>query len=207
MVDFAKNNSSKKITFQNIAFINLWLYFFTLKMSQSNNTYSINTYRPIPISMTAPVTEYKATVEGYIAKCGVRWVYNKKITEASNDEDVSSSTTPAVKRRKRQVNYHWYIDYQCHRSGKKRVKAFTNLSGKQRAIQKASKKSNCPARLKVICFKNSPEMVTLETIKEHNHEIGGVDDLQHLPLSKEARECIENRLKEEYRKRETRLSI
>ncbi|KAI8983673.1 hypothetical protein BDB01DRAFT_109794 [Pilobolus umbonatus] len=104
---------------------------------------------------------------------------------------------PPVKRRKRIVVYSWYIDYNCH-SGKKEEKL---------VWQKACKKSNCPARLKVTCFKNNPNMVTLETVNEHNHAIGGSDDIKHLPLSREAREYIEGRLREGYRKRDTRLSI
>ncbi|KAG1138593.1 hypothetical protein G6F37_010815 [Rhizopus arrhizus] len=91
--------------------------------------------------------------------------------------------------------------------GKKEVKEQTNLTGKSRELQKASKKCHCPARLKVTCFKRNPEMVTVEAIGEHNHEIGGLEDLQHLPLSKEARDYIEGRLNEGYGKRDTRISI
>ncbi|KAI9362835.1 hypothetical protein BD770DRAFT_300583, partial [Pilaira anomala] len=80
-------------------------------------------------------------------------------------------------------------------------------SGKQRELQKASKKCNCLALLKVTCYKSSPDMVTLKVMNEHNHEVGGSDDIKHLPLSKEAGDYIEGRLREGYRKRDTRLSI
>ncbi|KAI9355183.1 hypothetical protein BD770DRAFT_324231, partial [Pilaira anomala] len=101
----------------------------------------------------------------------------------------------------------WYADYKCHHFGKKQAKTFVSLSGKQHELQKAGKKCNCLALLKVTCYKSSPDMVTLKFMNEHNHEVGGSDDIKHLPLSKEARYYIERCLREGYRKRDTRLCI
>ena len=174
-------------------------------MTQPAPNYTIETYQLMPTKMEAPVADYQSIVDGSIAKYGVKWIYNKKITEKVTP--VEEPGTSTIKRRKRDIKYIWYIDYKCHRSGKKENRTFPNISGKHRELQKASKKNHCPARLKVTCFKHDPEKVTLETIKEHNHQIGGSEDLQHLPLSKEARTFIEDRLNQGYRNRNTRLEI
>ncbi|KAI8969418.1 hypothetical protein BDB01DRAFT_855966 [Pilobolus umbonatus] len=141
-------------------------------MNQSASTYSIHTYQPVSTVIEVPFTEYEKVIEGSIAKYGVKWMYNRKVTaKNSNDEEAASATSiPPIKR-------------------------------------SANKKSNCPARLKVTCFKNNPNMVTLENVNEHNHAIGGSDDIKHLPLSREAREYIKGQFREGYRKRDTRLSI
>ncbi|GAA5807640.1 hypothetical protein MFLAVUS_001010 [Mucor flavus] len=167
-------------------------------MNQLNNTtYTVNTYGVMPSIIEIPVIDYKATIDSFIAKYGVRWVYHKKVV----DKEPTEGSAP--KRRKTVFRYVWYINYFCHRSGTKRVKSFVNQTGKQRNLQKETKKQNCPARLKVVCYQNNPSIAVFE----HNHEIGGLDDIKHLPLSNEARAYIEGRLNEGYRKRDTRLSI
>ncbi|KAI8378856.1 hypothetical protein EDC96DRAFT_571031 [Choanephora cucurbitarum] len=128
----------------------------------------------------------------------------------SNEEETAS---PVVKRRKRVVEYVWYTEYKCHRSGTYRDRVAEGSrtkggsGGKARDLQKASKKTDCKAKLKVVCFKRDPENVEIVHIDTHNHDVGGMDDLKYLPLSNERKAIISERLREGYSKRDCRIAI
>ncbi|GAA5816777.1 hypothetical protein MFLAVUS_010310 [Mucor flavus] len=124
-------------------------------MNQSVNTYSINTYQPMPKFLEVPVTEYQAVIEGSIAKYGIKWVYSRKIVSNSNEEETLSATSALLLSTGRDSSRTLGIWITI-------AIAMTNLSGKQRVLQKASKKSSCPTRLKVTCFKKNLRTVTLE---------------------------------------------
>ncbi|KAG1432742.1 hypothetical protein G6F57_022742 [Rhizopus arrhizus] len=63
-------------------------------------------------------------------------------------------------------------------------------SSKPRELQKASKKTDCKAKLKATCLKSDPNFVEIVHFDVHNLEIGGAEDLKYLPLSKEKKEII-----------------
>ena len=52
-----------------------------------------------------------------------------------------------------------------------------------------------------------PNSVEIVHIGVHNHEAGGAEDLKYLPLSKEKKEIIMQRLREGCSKRDCRIAI
>ncbi|KAI8644074.1 hypothetical protein BD408DRAFT_384629 [Parasitella parasitica] len=166
-------------------------------------------YRPIPSELTVPESEWETTLENNVSLYGVKWI--KKNIKAR--QTVIANGERPDKKRKAVSLYFWYATFECHRAGEKRNKMAEGsitkggASGVARDLQKPSKKINCSAKLKVICYKNNPGYATFIYTGEHNHDVGGLNDLQHLPLSKEARELIEQRLKEGFSKRQTRIAI
>ncbi|KAI7877674.1 uncharacterized protein EV154DRAFT_569019 [Mucor mucedo] len=84
----------------------------------------------------------------------------------------------------KQQTYVFREYYVCHLSGSKRVHAGVvrgGASGHVRGLQKRSKKSNCPATLKVVCLPSDPSMVTITHSDNQNHEIGS-RELPFLPV-------------------------
>ncbi|KAI9257858.1 hypothetical protein EDC94DRAFT_179118 [Helicostylum pulchrum] len=75
------------------------------------------------------------------------------------------------------------------------------------SYKKKSKKIECTANLVATCYKSDPNNVVLHHTGNHNHQIGGLEDLKFLPLSQVAKQLIEQRLREGFRKRDTRISI
>ncbi|CEP07701.1 hypothetical protein [Parasitella parasitica] len=138
--------------------------------------------RDLPFLLTRLAKQLLAMSKKY----AVRWIYKPHVEYSSEaartDEDQQQNT------RKRQ-RLHPEIWTQAK---------MANL--------KKSKKQGCLAKLKVIVYKADPTNVVLITEKEHNHIIGSLGDLQYLPLSDDAKALIETRLREGYRKRETRFA-
>ncbi|KAK4521047.1 uncharacterized protein ATC70_004036 [Mucor velutinosus] len=92
--------------------------------------------------------------------------------------------------------------------GEKRIREQnTGKNGAPKEVLKRSKKQGCTAKLKATVYKSDPTKVVLTTINDHSHVIGSLEDLQYLPLSDEVKVLIETRLREGFRKRETRFSI
>ncbi|KAI9477715.1 MAG: hypothetical protein EXX96DRAFT_223536 [Benjaminiella poitrasii] len=74
-------------------------------------------------------------------------------------------------------------------------------------LQKASKKVGCKARLS-ISFRPDEKKVYMNYVGIHeNHIIGSLDGLRYFPLSFALKNEVELRLREEYDKRDIRISI
>ncbi|KAI8989536.1 hypothetical protein BDB01DRAFT_718301, partial [Pilobolus umbonatus] len=97
--------------------------------------------------------------------------------------------------------------YTCNRQGTYKKSNDDNSGAVQRTVQKKSKKIGFPATLKVTCFKNDPDNVVIKHNGEHNHAVGSLDNLRHLPLSSSVREKMEQILRKGYARRDTRISI
>ncbi|EPB87260.1 hypothetical protein HMPREF1544_05982 [Mucor circinelloides 1006PhL] len=151
----------------------------------------IQKYSPFPTTLTVPEDEWKDILKESIEKHGIKWI-SKRLVCAPTPEASQTTTegTPATKKLKpgKPVNYLWYREYHCHRAGSKRDRiaegynAKGGASGKSRNRQKASKKIGCPVKLMIYCYKNDPSNVVLSVVNQHNHHIGGVSDMQYLPL-------------------------
>ncbi|CEG67520.1 hypothetical protein RMATCC62417_03936 [Rhizopus microsporus] len=136
----------------------------------------INSYSEIPKKIT------RKNVDDSLVKHGVQWVSPRYIKEPVERTDEESSSGPN-KRRKRTVPYVWYTEFKCYRFGTCRDKVAEGVpvkgdsSDKPRELQKASKKTDCKAKLKATCLKSDPNSVELVHIGVHNHEVGGAEDL------------------------------
>ncbi|CEG65338.1 hypothetical protein RMATCC62417_02141 [Rhizopus microsporus] len=165
----------------------------------------INSYSEIPKKITVPIFEWRKNVDDSLVKHGIQWVSPRYIKEPVERTDEESSSGPN-KRRKRTVPYVWYTEFKCYRFGTCRDKVAKGVpvkggsSGKPRELQKASKKTDCKAKLKATCLKSDPNSVEIAHIGVHNHE-GEAEDLKYLPLSKEKKEIIMQWLREGYSKR------
>ncbi|CAO0803453.1 unnamed protein product [Mucor circinelloides] len=163
----------------------------------------IQKYSPFPTTLTVPEDKWKDILKESIEKHGIKWI-SKRLVCAPTPEASQTTTegtpattegTPATKKLKpgKPVNYLWYREYHCHRSGSKRDRivegynAKGGASGKSRNRQKASKKIGCPVKLMIYCYKNDPSNVVLSVVNQHNHHIGGVSDMQYLPLSEKTK--------------------
>ncbi|CAO3644781.1 unnamed protein product [Mucor hiemalis] len=185
----------------------------------------IHTYTEIPEKIAdLPVSEWKKFVEDSVVKYGITWINpryvgnnpefnNGRVQPDEERETNEDSVAAGPKRRKREVTYVWYADYKCHRYGVYRDKIAEGTrtkggaTGSVRALQKASKKSDCKARLKITCFKSDPTVVEVHHIGVHNHEVGSVEDMKYLPLSQKRKDAIMERLREGYNKRDCRIAI
>ncbi|CEP15854.1 hypothetical protein [Parasitella parasitica] len=172
-----------------------------------NTSIIVEPYTPIPNRLTVPVDSLDETVASYVKKHAVRWIYKRRVEYSSEaartDEDQQQNT----RKRQRLHPEIWYKEYTCHMAGEKRIRdQDTGKNGKPKEIQKKSKKQGCLAKLKAIVYKADPTNVVLITETEQNHIIGSLEDLQYLPLSDDAKALIETRLREGYRKRETRFA-
>lgn len=145
-------------------------------------------------------------------KHGVQWVSPRYIKEPI-ERTVEESSSGPNKRRKRTVPYVWYTEFKCHRFSTccdkiaEDVRVKGGSSGKPRELQKASKKTDCKAKLKATCLKSDPSFVEVIHIGVHNHEVRGAEDLKHLSLSKEKKEIMMQRLREGYSKKDCRIAI
>ncbi|CEG65970.1 hypothetical protein RMATCC62417_02636 [Rhizopus microsporus] len=157
----------------------------------------INTYSGILEKIAVPIFEWRKNVDDSLVKHGVQWVslrYIKKPVERTDEESSSGLNK----------------QFKCHRFSTccdkiaEGVRVKGDSSGKPRELQKASKKTDCKAKLKATCLKSDPNSVEIVHIGVHNHEIGGVEDLKYLPLSKEKKEIIMQRLREGYNKKDFR---
>lgn len=181
----------------------------------------IHTYTAIPNTVTKPTLEWRKAVEDSVSQHGVMWVSpryvgdnpefpNYKENTTDNNED-NGAQQP--KRRRTTSKYLWYVEYKCHRYGSYRdrvaegTRSKGGVSGNSRDLQKASKKTNCKAKLRVTCEKDSPSVVEITHTGPHNHEVGSIEDLKHLPLSQERKNQIVERLREGYNKRDCRVAI
>ncbi|KAI9468128.1 MAG: hypothetical protein EXX96DRAFT_493128 [Benjaminiella poitrasii] len=148
----------------------------------------INIYSPFPLTEKVSLSKYKAFIEESIDKHGIKWIYRRKTTNSSLD----SNGQPTAKRGKKS-KYAWVILYECHRAGSKKINLQQpkgGQSGKQRPIQKESKKINCQAKLHVSCPYDDPDNVIIEHVGHHNHRIGSIEDLKYLPKSKRSKAAI-----------------
>lgn len=167
------------------------------------------TYSELPEKTIVPTSEWEKAVESHLVKHGVQWVNPRKVEEKTTEEAPEGSN----KRRKRTVNYVWYQTFNCHKFGNYRDKIAEGsrvkggASNQARDLQKASKKTDCKAKLKVTCYKESPDVVRIVHLGTHNHVLGSSDDLRHLPLSKDRRAVIMERLRKGYSKRDCRIAI
>ncbi|KAG1172219.1 hypothetical protein G6F70_004642 [Rhizopus microsporus] len=132
----------------------------------------INSYSEIPEKITVSIFEWRKNVDDSLVKHGVQWVtprYIKKPVKRTDEESGSGPNKP----RKRTVA--------------EGVRVKGGSSDKPRELQKASKKTDCKAKLKATCLKNDPNSVETVHIGVHNHEFREADDLKYLPLSKRKR--------------------
>ncbi|KAL7323439.1 hypothetical protein PS15p_211343 [Mucor circinelloides] len=176
----------------------------------------IQKYSTFPTTLTVPEDKWKDILKESIEKHGIKWI-SKRLVCAPTQESSQTATegTPTTKKFKpgKPVNYLWYREYHCHRTGSKRDRivegynAKGGASGKSRDLQKASKKIDCPVKLMTYCYKNDPSNVVLSVINQHNHHIGGVSDMQYLPLSEKTKKLIMQRLNEGFAVRASRLAI
>ncbi|KAI9476525.1 MAG: hypothetical protein EXX96DRAFT_577457, partial [Benjaminiella poitrasii] len=51
-------------------------------------------------------------------------------------------------------------------------------------------KIGCTAKLKVTCYLDDPNTITITHINKHNHNVGDTDELQHLSLSADVKNKI-----------------
>ena len=139
-----------------------------------------------------PSLSGKKNVDDSLVKHGAQWVtprYIKKPVERIDEESSSGPNKP----RKRTVPYVWYTEFKCHRFGTccdkvaEGVRVKGGSSDKPRELQKASKKTDCKAKLKATCLKNDPNSVETVHIGVHNHEVREAEDLKYLSLSKRKR--------------------
>ncbi|KAI9470609.1 MAG: hypothetical protein EXX96DRAFT_585052 [Benjaminiella poitrasii] len=89
------------------------------------------------------------------------------------------STSKGHKKRGPKLKNVWSRTYFCHRGN-------INLGGSPgcvRHLQKPSKKIGCTAKLKVTCYLDDPNTITITHINKHKHNVGDTDELQHLSLS------------------------
>ena len=86
--------------------------------------------------------------------------------------------------------------YLCNRSGQLQVQK--NRPRKNARISYAdSKKVGCTAKLWVTCKESNPDWVTIMyNVKHKNHQPGSLEDVRHLPKSKELIAAIVKRLSE-----------
>ncbi|ORE18108.1 hypothetical protein BCV71DRAFT_286015 [Rhizopus microsporus] len=107
----------------------------------------------------------------YILLPIVQWLIPRYTKEPVERTDEESSSGPNKQ-------------FKCHRFGTCRdrvaegVRVKGDSSGKPRELQKASKKTDCKAKLKATCLKSDPNFVEIVHIDVHNHEIGGAEDLK-----------------------------
>ncbi|GAA5803434.1 hypothetical protein HPULCUR_008916 [Helicostylum pulchrum] len=179
----------------------------------SNNATSIHIscYTPISERLTVPLTNWEKSVVDYILLHGVRFVKGTTRTAEGQERAKAQrlNATEGPKPRTRYIDYVFKTYYSCHRSGEKRqAKTEQNNSSEgSRKLQKKSKKIECTANLVATCYKSDPNNVVLHHTGNHNHQIGGLEDLKFLPLSQVAKQLIEQRLREGFKKRDTRISI
>lgn len=172
---------------------------------------TVQRYTPIPDAIVVPVETWKQAVDDYLPNHGVRFVVSankdsSKIEKRQQERAMDENSQ--VKRRKRIIRYVFKTYHVCHRAGNKQRRQDRPKGGNSGVSrEKKSKKINCPARLIATCWKNSPQEVILEHVGVHNHQVGGPEDLQHLPLSKATKDLIEQRLREGFKRRDTRISI
>ncbi|KAI9281546.1 hypothetical protein BY458DRAFT_552834 [Sporodiniella umbellata] len=157
--------------------ISLLLYYFIFR----NTAIDTCTHSEIPKKAFVPTSGWKDIVQSSITRYDFRWInpryvgYNPKFPKSidkrrgsagenatTTNEDASSDSTDSPRKHKRVA----FINYTC---------------GVPRNLQKASKKAGCKARVKMICYKENPDMVEVLHIGNHNHEVGGADRLKHLP--------------------------
>ncbi|CAO3631321.1 unnamed protein product [Mucor hiemalis] len=178
---------------------------------------NIQGYTPIPNTLTVHEHEWKEALDNFVLLHGVKWIHKRTVKDTPRVIEVpevpEGSQPPKKKRLVAPKRYIWYVDYDCHRNGSKRDRVAEGyvekggVSGKSRDLQKASKKISCPAKLKVSCFKKDPSNVVFAHTGVHNHEVGGEEDMKYLPLSIQTRTRIEERLREGYANRDTRIAI
>lgn len=171
-------------------------------------------YLPIPRTLTVPTASYKKVIDDYVPKYGVKFNFFtiRESAKIEKKQETRLTSEPDKKHRKHDIKYIFKVYYYCHRTGEKRKRSETDQpiggkSGKTRDLQKKSKKIGCQAKLVVTCPKGHPDIVVIEHIGDHNHEVGGLEDLQHLPLSNATKSLIMQRLREGYSKRDTRIAI
>lgn len=143
----------------------------------------IQTYSPIPSSVTISIENYKTVIKESVSNHGVRWLVSKRVNAPVID---SSNNALNSGRRRKDVAYVFKEYYVCHRSGSRRERADVvkgGVSGQVRTLRKKSKKIQCPGTLKVTCFKKTPSVVTIVHSDNHNHTIGSNEDLPYLPAS------------------------
>ncbi|KAI8988751.1 hypothetical protein BDB01DRAFT_888721 [Pilobolus umbonatus] len=143
----------------------------------STSSAIIQSYSPIPPTMTVPTVALKSVIDAVVAKHGVRWVIT--ITRKAKEAEASVRAEDGQPLRKKKT-----VDYE-----------FVNC---QLPVQKKSKKIGCPATLKVTCFKNDPDNVVIKHNGENNHAVGSPDNLRPLPLSFPVKGMIEQHLGEGY---------
>ncbi|GAA5797736.1 hypothetical protein HPULCUR_003130 [Helicostylum pulchrum] len=161
--------------------------------------------------LTVPLTNWEKSVVDYIPLHGVRFVKGTTRTAEGQERAKAQrlNTTEGPKPRTRYIDYVFKTYYSCHRSGEKRqTKPSKIIAAKDlENYKKKVKKIECTANLVATCYKSDPNNVVLHHTGNHNHQIGGLEDLKFLPLSQVAKQLIEQRLREGFRKRDTRISI
>ncbi|KAI9485535.1 MAG: hypothetical protein EXX96DRAFT_545479 [Benjaminiella poitrasii] len=159
-------------------------------MSHQMQNVFIKFYEPLPEeTIILPVNQLEQFLADAPSKYGVACVFHIQQghkRRGPKPKNVSSRT------------------YFCHRGG---ILIRGGSSGYVRHLQKPSKKIGCTAKLKVTCYLDDPNTITITHINEHNHNVGDTDELQHFSLSADVKKYNTDRLNDGFDKRHIRLAI
>lgn len=97
--------------------------------------------------------------------------------------------------RTRRLEFYIYEShyYDCHRAHNKYIRPWKpeDETIDRRNILKPSKKINCKARLTVRFYQETPGIAFAKRTKDHDkHTPGDPEEIEHLPTTKQVRECI-----------------
>ncbi|KAI9470476.1 MAG: hypothetical protein EXX96DRAFT_584429 [Benjaminiella poitrasii] len=182
-------------------------------MSHQMQNVFIKFYEPLPEeSITLPVNQLEQFLADAPSKYGVAWVFHIQRDGVTSDGVTSDGPSTSVGHKKRgpKPKNVWSRTYFCHRGGVKQTRKDVNRGGSSgyvRHLQKPSKKIGCTAKLKVTCYLDDPNTITITHINKHNHNVGDTDELQHLSLSADVKKYITDRLNDGFDKRHIRLAI
>lgn len=124
--------------------------------------------------------------------CAVKWIIwsaHKKRKLSNDDEEHVASETMKKSRVKRVL---FTSTYQCHRAG-----SYTSAAQTEgRYVQKRTKKCNCSAKLKVVCYYKTPDFYFFVPLGPHINHVPGdrSNDVRTLPLTSRVIDEIEHQL-------------
>ncbi|KAI9483221.1 MAG: hypothetical protein EXX96DRAFT_616212 [Benjaminiella poitrasii] len=139
---------------------------------------NINTCTNIPDRIVAPTTDWRKVVENNVAKHGIKWINTHYIGVTLSFLQSKRNKGKPLKRP------GVYRDKVAEGS-----RAKGGNTGKSRNLQKESKKTNCKAKWKVVCYKTEPTAVEILHLREHNHDVASFEELKYLPLSQERKKA------------------